>query len=173
MAARKTRGNNVASPKRITEQERIRQAVELRKAGASFQQIADQLGYAEPSGAHKAVTRALKAMLREPTEELRALELERLDKMLFGIWRKAIAGGTWEIDRVLKIMERRATLLGLDAPKKIENTGKDGGAMRFSIDTAPDFSHLTPREQFDLDQLLAKVIEAGGELAIETEEIEA
>ena len=33
--------------------------------------IAEQFGYADPKGAHKAVASALKATLREPAEELR------------------------------------------------------------------------------------------------------
>lgn len=36
------------------------------------------------------------------------------------------------IDRLLKIEERRAKLLGLDAPKKTELTGADGGPVEFS-----------------------------------------
>jgi hypothetical protein len=173
MAAKRTKGNTRASRQRIFAAERHVRAIELRKAGVTFQQIADQLGYANAAGAHKAVTTALREMLREPTEELRALEVARLDHMLLGIWQKATSGGTWEIDRALKIMERRAALLGLDAPKRIENTGKDGAAIAISLEGAPNFSNLTPIEQFELDQLLAKVIESGGELSPAEEEVEA
>jgi hypothetical protein len=61
--------------------------------------------------------------VQEPAEELRTMEVARLDQMLLGLWPKAIKGDTWAVDRVLKIMERRAALLGLDAPVKRELSG--------------------------------------------------
>ena len=59
-----------------------------------------------------------------------ALEQRRLDRLLNAIWDKALAGELGAIDRVLSIEARRAKLLGLDAPQKLEHTGKDGGALR-------------------------------------------
>jgi hypothetical protein len=92
-------------------------ALELRKAGATYQAIADQLGYAGPHGAHQAVASALKATLREPADELRELELVRLDSALLAIWRRVQGGDDKAIDRLVRIMERRAKMLGLDAPR--------------------------------------------------------
>jgi hypothetical protein len=89
-------------------------ALELRKAGASYKVIADALGYAHPSGAAQAVVAALKAVVREPAEEVRTLELERLDAALLAIWPAVRAGNFGAVDRVVRIMERRAKLLGLD-----------------------------------------------------------
>jgi hypothetical protein len=144
------------SVRRLDAVERQRQALELRKSGKTYEFIAGSLGYASPNGAYKAIHTALRAVLREPAEELRTLEVERLDALLDGLWKKAASGDTWSVDRALKIMERRANLLGLDAPKKIENTGKDGGPIRHEI-AGPDYSNLTLKEQFELDQMLAKV----------------
>ena len=101
---------------RVRAHDRHLQALELRKAGCTYQQIAEQLGYANAKGAHKAVASALKATLREPADALRELELARLDTMLLALWRKVQAGDEHAIDRALKISERRARLLGLDAP---------------------------------------------------------
>ncbi len=42
----------IANQKAIEVTERQRQAVELRKAGAGFEEIARQLGYASKSGAY-------------------------------------------------------------------------------------------------------------------------
>lgn len=103
--------------------ERQRQALELRKAGVSFEIIADRVGYKDASGAYRAVRAALKKTLQEPADELRMTEVARLDQMLLGLWPKAIKGDTWSVDRVLRIMERRAALLGLDAPVKRELSG--------------------------------------------------
>jgi DNA-binding transcriptional MerR regulator len=94
-----------------------RQALELRQAGYSYDVIAEMLHYADRSGAHKAVTAGLKAALREPAQQLRTLEEERLDKLQTAVWARALAGDAKMVDRALRILERRAKLLGLDAPR--------------------------------------------------------
>jgi len=97
-------------------------ALELRKAGISYARIAETLGYKDGSGAWRAVKAALKKTLQEPAEELRTLEIERLDAMLAAIWGSVKQGQYGAQDRALKIMERRAKLLGLDAPTKQDIT---------------------------------------------------
>lgn len=56
--------------------------------------------------------------------ELRRADLERLDAMLPNNILMAVAGDKDAVNSVLKIMERRAKLLGLDAPTKQEVTGR-------------------------------------------------
>jgi hypothetical protein len=90
----------------------------LRKAGATYDQIAEKTGLAR-EGARLAVSRALKSLAEattEAAEEVRQLELDRLDAMLLGLWQKAQRGDPQAIDRVLRIQERRAKYLGIDAP---------------------------------------------------------
>lgn len=53
------------------------------------------------------------------------LEVRRLDKMFNTIWNNVIAGDLASLDRALKIMERRAKLLGLDAPEQNRNLNLD------------------------------------------------
>ncbi len=96
--------------------ERQSKALELRKAGLSFDEIAKQTGYHGKAAAYKAVHTALQRTLREPADELRTLEAERLDCLLAGIWKLATEGEPGALDRILRIMERRAKLLGLDIP---------------------------------------------------------
>lgn len=98
--------------------EKHRKALELRKAGATYDQISSQLGYANRSVAWQAVRKAIADIVREPAEEVLTLELARLDALLLGCWSKAKSGDTQAIDRALRIMERRAAYLGIDAPKK-------------------------------------------------------
>ena len=68
----------------------------------------------------------IRSTLREDAGEIVELELQRLDEMLVGLWAKARRGNTAAIDRVLKIMERRAKFLGIDAPERRELTGAGG-----------------------------------------------
>ena len=93
-----------------------REALELRKAGATYHQIAEKLGISV-SGAGLCVSRAMEALrleVKEAAEQVLELELDRLDSMLLGLWDKARRGDTAAIDRVLKIQDRRAKYLGLD-----------------------------------------------------------
>ena len=108
--------------------ERQRQALEMRKAGATYEQIAKALKFADRSNVRKAVQSALQAIIKEPAEEVLQLELQRLDAMIVGLWAKAKTGDGQAVDRVLRIMERRAGYLGLDAPKRVEQTNIEASA---------------------------------------------
>ena len=102
------------------------QCLHLRMAGYSHREIAAQLGIA-PSSAYKRVRHALDEVNKhnlDTAEQLRALELLRLDELLSALWDTAIAGDLKAVDRVLKVMERRAKLLGLDAPFEIKTDGQ-------------------------------------------------
>jgi len=92
---------------------------ELRKSGATFKKIGDHFGISAQS-AHEMVTKGLKATLAEPAAELRALAVERLDHMLAAIWKAASNGDLRAQAMVLRIEERRAKLLGLDATQRLE-----------------------------------------------------
>lgn len=111
----RTRRNDA---RRILHAEKCREGLELRKAGASYSQIADQLGYKNESGAWKAVQQAIDCIIREPAKDVLIIELARLDTMLLALWAKAKSGDTHAIGRCLSIMERRSAYLGIDAPKK-------------------------------------------------------
>jgi hypothetical protein len=96
--------------------------LELRSAGLSFREIARELKVA-PATAYKAVARGLAAVnagCREQAQELRALEALRLDQLQAALWERATDGDVRAIDRILRIMERRARLLGLDEPERRE-----------------------------------------------------
>jgi hypothetical protein len=57
---------------------------------------------------------ALQQALQEPAQEVRQIELARLDRLHMAHWPQALGGSADATDRVLKIMDRRARLLGLD-----------------------------------------------------------
>lgn len=102
----------------VLAKDRERECLSLRKAGATYDQIAERVGITR-EGARGAVARALAALSEictEEAKEVRQLELDRLDAMLLGLWQRASKGEVAAIDRVLRIQERRSRLLGLDAP---------------------------------------------------------
>src|SRR5690606_7172749 len=75
---RKSEAVSKAAVKSVTDAERQRDALDLRKQGYTFQEIADRIGYRHASGAHQAVMAGLRKTIQEPADELRRLELERL-----------------------------------------------------------------------------------------------
>ena len=94
-----------------------RKALELRRAGMSYDEIAVAVGYKNNSGAWRAVQRAMKRTLRESgADEVRDQELDRLDRLQRAVWPRAIQGDLPAVGAVLRIMERRSKMLGLDAP---------------------------------------------------------
>jgi hypothetical protein len=120
--------------RRLAARERQLRALELRLAGVTYQQIADELGYAGRQGAFKAVEAALKLTLREPADNLRRISAERLDRATLAIWRAVNAGDLQAIDRLLRIEARRAKLLGLDAPQRQEVAGVDDGPLKIVVE---------------------------------------
>lgn len=91
-------------------------------AGTTFRQIAETAGYNSPQAAYAAVDRALQDTLQEPADRLRKIEVERLDRMMRKPYLAACGGDGKALHNVLRIMERKAKLLGLDAPQKIETS---------------------------------------------------
>ena len=135
---RRGRGESPTSRRRMEGIERQRQAAAMRAKGHTFDEIATALGYGSPAAAHNAVTAALQRAVLPVAEEVRARELARLDALEDAIARRAAALegaqlhedpsgkthvlGTQDsaLDRLVKIQERRARLLGLDAPTKVD-----------------------------------------------------
>lgn len=103
-----------------------RTALELRRGGVDYAVIAQKMQLSGPGQAYKIVQRALKRGVQEVAEDVRALELSRLDTMHEGLWPRAQRGDTFSVDRVLKIQERRSQYLGLDKPAKHAMTNRDG-----------------------------------------------
>lgn len=110
-----------ASRQRVLAAERRARALELRKAGVTYKVIAEEVGYADASGARKAILTALSELVPEETlRDVRKLELERIDRMFFAHYNNAIGGDIRATETCLKLQERRARILGLDAPKQVE-----------------------------------------------------
>lgn len=98
-------------------------ALELRKSGLSYREIARRMNRSVNT-VHGYIQSEL-LFLREQTsmdaESVRDMELERLDQLQSSLWsaRKdpSVAG------TIIRIMERRAKLLGIDAPTRTELVG--------------------------------------------------
>ncbi len=139
---RKTNTGPVRTKINTGAKERTKDALELRIAGYTLEEIAASFGYASPSSVSKAIRRAIMETPAELAKELRTMEEFRLDGMQMAIWEKAEAGDLGAIDRVLKIMERRARLLGLDIRRE----------SPVQIQTDPSFMTISTQDMSDKER---------------------
>jgi hypothetical protein len=135
-------GESKASERRIAAIERQRQAMELRKGGLPYHEIARRLGYEGPPGAYQAVMRGLRSTLKEPAEELRKLEVERLNQLFSVYYTRGLQGDLKAAELALRISARRAAIEGLDAPQRHQHSGDD--------DAAPIRAEVKVKGQLDL-----------------------
>jgi hypothetical protein len=82
--------------------------------------IAQRVGYSHASGAQKAYVNACKRIVYSGVEEVRREEQDRLDIAQAAIWGNVIRGEIPSVLALMRIMERRAKLLGLDMPVKVQ-----------------------------------------------------
>jgi len=100
--------------------------MDLRKKGLSFRAIGAELEISK-TRAHTHYKKAMDELLVElqgEAKEVVALEISRLDSLMEAVMPKAEAGDLAAVDRVLKIQDRRAKYLGLDAPVRAQVEGK-------------------------------------------------
>ncbi len=100
--------------------ERRVKAFSLRKAGASYRQIAQQLSVSLNTAWADVNAELLE--LREQTKadatEVRDMELQRCDEMILGLWPAVRRGDAKSVMAAVRVSERRAKLLGIDAQSK-------------------------------------------------------
>lgn len=116
----KARGRKGQFVRTVESAERDAQAARLRSQGHGLREIAEQLGYADTSGASRAITRALQAIPAAAVAELRTLESERLDQLLLKLQDGIEAGDTKAIAEARKVSESRRRLHGLDGAVKVD-----------------------------------------------------
>lgn len=107
-------------------------ALQLRKAGVTYDQIAQQVGYANRGTAHKAVAQALRDSQQETTPESHRLDSQRLDQVLMALWAKAMSGDVKAVDRVLRVIELRT-----GAPP-VERRGAVEAATKRDLECLPE-----------------------------------
>lgn len=143
-------------PARIDHRGRAAQAVRLRTEGLTYREIADQLDYPSENAANKAVLGLLRRAETEAVDALRTLEVGRLDLL----WSKALRGIVASetspqgvsaplISAAVRVSERRARLLGLDAPTQIDASVSpvDIKAAQDEFERLLDMAYATPPEE--------------------------
>lgn len=95
-------------------------AVQLRTQMLTYEEIAKRTGYSGPSACRKAIMREMDRIIVKDVDELRMTELHMLNVMHGKCWERFMDPKNpysySEVERILKISERRAKLMGLDTP---------------------------------------------------------
>ena len=119
--------NNPVPVKRdMSSAERTRRAMSLKLAGASYSQIALNLGYHDASGARKAVQRGMKNALHETAGELKKIHYGRLEHMLMLLWPDVNNRDLSSMSAALAVMDRMERLYGLNEATKLDvSTGNN------------------------------------------------
>lgn len=122
MGGRLTNARAVGSKARVqTMTDGHWKAIELRAAGASYREIGAALGVTHVTARNWVLT-AVDEVKYEQAETMRKVEGTSLDRLQRALWPQAIQGDAKAAQGVLRIMERRARLFGLDAPVKVDAT---------------------------------------------------
>jgi len=113
----------------VQAEERKWKALELRKLGKSYRTIAAEIG-CSASIAYKHVSDALRELhgqVLEKAEEVRQLELHKLDALEEELRKRLDGADDQDAAKlssvILKTQESRRKLLGLDAPQQVEVKG--------------------------------------------------
>ena len=112
---------NTTSKAKARSQDRGEVALQHRIKGLSYSKIAAKMNISK-SQAHTLVVKALtesSSRLAKSADDLRDLELERLDGLLEGIWAKAKKGSPQHSAQALRIMEQRQKLTGIQAAPQV------------------------------------------------------
>lgn len=107
-------------------------ALALRAQGFSYEEIAAECGLRSKSSAWTAVMNALQSTRAENIDEVRALELMRLDDITRRLWPRVQACDLRAISTYLKVSERRSKITGLDT-YRYQVTGADGGPVKVQV----------------------------------------
>lgn len=102
--------------------ERRAKATSMKLAGATWQRIADELGYDSPGSAFNDVKRFKSqhdAVTAANLDDLRELANARYERLLMSHWPAALQGDEKSSKIVLQILTQQATLNGTNAPKDL------------------------------------------------------
>jgi hypothetical protein len=127
MPARRTRPKkprNRPPGEDAAKRERAAKSLDLRIVGATYRQIGAQLGVSECTAYHDVQDELgrLDPVITAKAERLRDLEAARLDRLTVTLAPGIKAGMPAAIVAAVRVMERRAKLFGLDAPKQMDMT---------------------------------------------------
>jgi hypothetical protein len=104
--------------------DRRRKAIALRLAGAQYEQIAEQLGYADRGAAYNDIRRSLEQNLKEGSadgETLRELNRLRMERLIVASWSAATNGDQKAIETTRRLIESLNKMYGIGTTMRVEH----------------------------------------------------
>lgn len=162
-------GESRHSPRRIEAVESQKKALEMRMRGLAYSAIAEKLGLASGQTAWNMVESALQRTIQEPADAVRKVELGRLDVLFMVAYHKVIEDRDMHASQqALNIMNRRARLLGLDAPVQTVNkttvsTDPEGTVVIAPVMSPEEWDKLVKAQQAEamVDRAALRAGDAG------------
>lgn len=111
---------NTTGKQRVQQNMRVTKAMDLRAKGHTWAEIAKLAGYNRMQSAQAAVKLAMDRQEHESADNLRAVELARLERLHRAWYSKALDGDKDAAGVILRTSERRCKLMGLDAPTLLQ-----------------------------------------------------
>lgn len=137
----KPSGRGVNHKRAFDAAEREKKLIQLLIAGATYQQISDKLGYGGIGNVHRAYQRAKARVVQQTLQEDIDRQASRLEALHLAWWTKRAT--THGANVLLRIYQREADLKGLDAPRRTELTGRNGGPISMAT---VDIASLTDEQ---------------------------
>lgn len=139
---------SIATAKKTAMALKANKALQLKRAGFTFQKIADELGYTSQQMAWYAVHSLLKKAARLEYEDMIQLHVERTEEMLMRMQPAIMKGNPRAIEVAVKVLDRQAELLGLDYEDR-----KDAGQILAPI----QINILADPRDADAQRFLAEI----------------
>jgi hypothetical protein len=158
-------------------QKRVDIEVRLRLNGFSYREIVEAVrGQIDPNQLPEKYSedtvnqdlykhyKRLDEMDRESIRIARRMDLQRLDSLLMVAFNKALGGDLKATEVTLKVMERRAKLLGMDRPSTVQI--KDWRSEVLDLIRSGKVTVEDVRQEFGT-QIARDILESGGEAVLE------
>ena len=116
------RSRNHSLPKQIEAAEKTKKALRLKIEGKSIAEITKACGWKNERSTYTALRRALLMIPADEVEEYRTIHMHRLEMMWGGLVQGIRIGDPDSVRAGIQVLKRQATLLGLDAPLRIDVT---------------------------------------------------
>lgn len=117
------------STKTVNVAQRRRDAIELRKANATWDRIAAALGYTNAKAAARDVRTHVEAIQQETRDDMTRMLYEEYCHQCMLLWKRMQGGDLPALDRWIKIKQEITKLLGLGAPERMDLNLEHSGAI--------------------------------------------
>lgn len=112
---RKKTGKQLTLAEKVAVWEKQNEALDLRIAGVKYSDIARTIGYADASGAKRAVDSAIARLEMDASKETVRIDLARLEEFIMRCtYALRQNGDLSQVDRIMRVMEFRYRLLGIN-----------------------------------------------------------